>query len=522
MGVGADEDELTAASLDPDALADPSDHHPLGRSRRGIGPGRSPPSGSGPLSSPPSLNPSSPNASNRLGDVALEGTNDVVSRFVTFLVLIVIYRAGSEMPLAFFRLPSDAGAVAGNVFSEFVSSIVPAGAAEAAAAETAAALSSQSAAFWSISSDLALPRGVSLFHVGVGPFIAASIAMQVLVALTPSLKELTKDQVGQQTIKQYTRYLTFVVAVAQSVVTAAELAPFAVPGAVPVGGTFAYYAAVVPAFVAGALAVAWLADEMTNRGLGQGTSVMITMSVCGAYWSAAKYHWAAICSATWATAWPFVAAALALTAGSVLVQSGTCRVPLAYFQGPTVPGLPRVVREEVDHVPFKINPLGMQPVLVAVFLCEGACWLAKNAGAGEGVVNALRAALTASGGCPGLYYCVFFLIVFGFSYLDLQDTPKEVSEYLVKIGARIPDVRPGDATVAHLAAMQSGARFFGGASLGVVAVACAAADEWTRQTAGVCVGFTSMLIVTSTILQLKRQIVAMGQMPKLDQVIASV
>jgi preprotein translocase subunit SecY len=291
---------------------------------------------------------------------------------------------------------------------------------------------------------------------------------------------------------------------------------------VPVGGTFAYYAAVVPAFVAGALAVAWLADEMTNRGLGQGTSVMITMSVCGAYWSAAKYHWAAICSATWATAWPFVAAALALTAGSVLVQSGTCRVPLAYFQGPTVPGLPRVVREEVDHVPFKINPLGMQPVLVAVFLCEGACWLAKNAGAGEGVVNALRAALTASGGCPGLYYCVFFLIVFGFSYLDLQDTPKEVSEYLVKIGARIPDVRPGEATVAHLAAMQSGARFFGGASLGVVAVACAAADEWTRQTAGVCVGFTSMLIVTSTILQLKRQVVAMGQMPKLDQVIASV
>ena len=207
--------------------------------------------------------------------------------------------------------------------------------------------------------------------------------MQVLVALTPSLKELTKDQVGQQTIKQYTRYLTFVVAVAQSVVTAAELAPPPSPARFP-SGEPSNYAAVVPAFVAGALAVAWLADEMTNRGLGQGTSVMITMSVCGAYWSAAKYHWAAICSATWATAWPFVAAALALTAGSVLVQSGTCRVPLAYFQGPTVPGLPRVVREEVDHVPFKINPLGMQPVLVAVFLCEGACCVGQKRRRGRG------------------------------------------------------------------------------------------------------------------------------------------
>ena len=76
-----------------------------------------------------------------------------------------------------------------------------------------------------------IPRGVPYFHVGIGPFIAASIAMQVLVAVVPSLKELTKDQVGQHTVKQYTRYLTFVVAVVQSILAAAELPPVRHPRA---------------------------------------------------------------------------------------------------------------------------------------------------------------------------------------------------------------------------------------------------------------------------------------------------
>ena len=109
-------------------------------------------------------------------------------------------------------------------------------------------------------------------------------------------------------------------------------------------------------------------------------------------------------------------------------------------------------------MPFKINPLGMQPVLVAVFLCEGMMWLVKNAGARDlsptpsrsSSPHSARRRITSS-----LPHRLRILL------LDLQDTPKDVSEYLVKIGARVPDVRPGEQTVRHLGQLQDGARFFG-------------------------------------------------------------
>ena len=89
---------------------------------------------------------------------------------------------------------------------------------------------------------------------------------------------------------------------------------------------------------------------------------------------------------------------------------------------------------------------------------------------------------------------------------------------MTKIGARLPSVRPGEQTAAYLEQLQRGSRFFDGLLLAVVATACACADNHMRSTTGVCVGFTSMLIVTSTILQMKRQITAMAQMPRLDKV----
>jgi preprotein translocase subunit SecY len=180
------------------------------------------------------------------------------------------------------------------------------------------------------------------------------------------------------------------------------------------------------------------------------------------------------------------------------------------------------VREEIDHVPFKINPLGMQPVLVAVFLCEGAMWLV-NALSDNGTKWpewALHVAACAFSSASNsvAYYVIFFATVFGFSYLDLQNTPKEVAEYMTKIGARVPNVRPGEQTARHLEELQRGSRFFGGLLLAIVATACAYADAHMRRTTGICVGFTSMLIVTSTIMQMKRQMSAMAQMPRLDKV----
>ena len=475
-----------------------------------------------------SNNPGNPSPRRTYHDEAVARRNDVGTRLRNFLRYILWIRMATEMPMRAFVIPSGSG-VGGNAFSEFISSIVPAG------AETAANLAVTSSVtitweslmadplqLWHVATNslATIPKGISLFHVGIGPFIAASIAMSVLTAVVPSLKEMTKDSVGQHTVKQYTRYIMFVVAIVQSLITAENLRSYCIYGH---QASYLFYATTF--FTCGAVAAAWLADEMTDRGLGQGTSVMITMSVCGAYVSAIKHYAADLLAVSFFDVLPFMCAAVLLTAGSVLVQTGTCRVPIQYFQGPSIPGLPRVVREETDHVPFKINPLGMQPVLVAVFLCEGVMWLVKSliddGGTISGFTLKVITAVFSSQEASSFYYLTFFLIVFGFSYLDLQNTPKEVSEYMTKIGARVPEVRPGEQTARYLEQLQQGSRFFGGLVLGVVAVFCAYADNYMRATTGICVGFTSMLIVTSTILQMKRQITAMAQMPRLDGVISS-
>ena len=448
-----------------------------------------------------------------LRDASNEPTNDVAARFLNLLKYILVVRLGTEMPMRMYDVGDAGGDVGANVFSKFLSGLVPAEAASAGVGGLSLDFGLGLGTGTLFATEPITP-GIPFFHVGIGPYIGASIAMQVMVAVVPSLKELTKDPIGQQTVKQYTRYLTFVVAIFQSILTANELRPYYVGG--PLSG---YFWHAVPAFICGAIVVTWLADEMTNYGLGNGTSMLITMSVCGAYFKAASYYLTSYFgSIAIAQFMPWVLAAVALTAGSVLVQTGTCKVPLLYFQGPSIPGLPRVVRSEIDHIPFKVNPLGMQPVLVAVFLCEGMTWLA-------GVMNTpgwyQAACAFLFSHASWFYYVTFFLIVFGFSYLDLQDTPKEVSEYMVKIGARVPNVRPGEKTIEYLGELQSGSRFFGGILLGAVAVACAFMDNLMRARFGTSVGFTSMLIVTSTILQMKRQIAALGQMPKLDKVIDS-
>lgn len=517
MGVRANEDEF--GSFDPDEMNDPS--LTIGNSNAASGDdGRRDGDSSDYASGGPRRT---------YHDEAVARRNDVGTRLSNFLKYLLWMRLGTEMPMRAFVIPEGA-AVAGNAFSDFISGIVPAAAASVADSGADAALAAtleggvsggigQLATAVAATSLTPIPQGgISLFHVGIGPFIAASIAMSVLTATIPSLKELTKDPVGQHTVKQYTRYITLAVAVVQSWITAQDLRPYCALGFE--AKSYAVVATCV--FTCGALAAAWLADEMTDRGLGQGTSVMITVSVCSAYVSALRHYASTLLTLSFAQILPFLAAATALTAGSVLVQTGTCRVPILYFQGPAIPGLPRVVREEIDHVPFKINPLGMQPVLVAVFLCEGVMWLANALSDGgaawpEWATGALAALFSSASQSPA-HYAVFFLIVFGFSYLDLQNTPKEVAEYMTKIGARVPNVRPGEQTARHLEELQRGSRFFGGLLLAVVATACAFADAHMRRTTGICVGFTSMLIVTSTILQMKRQMSAMAQMPRLDKV----
>lgn len=370
------------------------------------------------------------------------------------------------------------------------------------------------------SADLA--RRVGVATMGVSPYIASSIFIGVSLALNPSLRAWRKDAgaAGSDVVAQWGRRLGLAASLAQAMYTALLLRPSACPAllALPL---HAYVAVVAAPLAAGTSTVVWLAEEVTRTGLGQGLSAVISLSIVGAWADALRDAAPSLASGA-VPGWVLAlcgAAILVHTALSVLVVEGVARVPIAFFQlqagaagratgGAALAG---------DHIPFRANPAGIQPVLFAVALLDGVPWAMRAFDGGAHALAAVEAVLH-----PGsvVYSLLYFVIVFAFTFVDVEDTPKEVAEYVLKVGARVVGVRPGAATVAHLRGVQTSARFWGGLLLATIAVISSVADAALQAAAGRSIGFTSMLLVTGTFLQMRRQALALAQKPLLAKTLA--
>ena len=380
--------------------------------------------------------------------------------------------------------------------------------------------------------------GVTIFHLGIGPFVAGSIIMQVLMAIDPQMKEMKKDRMGMEKLKQQGRYLTLIIALILGAIEAHKLkylCAMAIPG-------FLYYMTATMLFAAGAMIITWVAQEITDYGIGEGSGMIITMSICASYASTVKNAifvekvtssggTAAAAAAAFVSSGSLLESVrglvvnpafltisgfvVLLTFASALLNEGTCKIPLQFFQGPDASQLPKSAQSESSEIPIRVNPGGMTMIIAFSMLCGFFR---------EQVAPAMPAAIgkTLVSICDPTdfsYYVFLFVFCIAGSYIDVQNTPKEVAEYITKIGARIPNVRPGVQTEKYLRDLQNGAKFFGGVLLGLIACVCSIADEYVRGTYGVNVGFTSMLICTSTMLSLKRQIRALGEVPSMKVVL---
>jgi preprotein translocase subunit SecY len=126
--------------------------------------------------------------------------------------------------------------------------------------------------------------GVTIFHLGIGPFVAGSIIMQVLMAIDPQMKEMKKDRMGMEKLKQQGRYLTLIIEFILGAIEAHKLkylCAMAIPG-------FLYYMTATMLFAAGAMTITWVAQEITDYGIGEGSGMIITMSICASYASTVK------------------------------------------------------------------------------------------------------------------------------------------------------------------------------------------------------------------------------------------
>ena len=288
----------------------------------------------------------------------------------------------------------------------------------------------------------------SIFALGIMPYISASIIMQLCTTIVPSLEALKKEgQAGQRKITQYTRYATLGLSFFQALAISTALE--AQPGLVIEPGLmFRLISAVT--LVTGTMFLMWLGEQITERGLGNGISLIIFAGIAAGLPRAigqtleqgrtGAYSWLLIIG--------LVALVVVVTAFVVFMERALRKILVNYAKRQVGN---RVYQGQSSHLPLKINMAGVIPPIFASSIILFPATLAQWAGTGENTIWIRDLAATLAPGQPvhEILYAAA-IIFFCFFYTALQYNPKETADNLKKSGAFIPGYRPGEQTAKYL------------------------------------------------------------------------
>jgi preprotein translocase subunit SecY len=342
---------------------------------------------------------------------------------------------------------------------------------------------------------------LSLFALGIMPYITASIILQLLTVVVPSLERLQKEgEVGQQKITQYTRYLTVGLAFMQSLgyVFLFSSSSFLAGGASPLGErTFGKVFLVVISLTAGTTLLMWLGELITQRGIGNGISLLIFASIVAGLPNGITQWWSSP-DQVFVVMMPFVA--LAVIVAIVFVQEGQRRIPVQYAK--RVVGR-RMTSGGSTYLPLRVNMAGVIPVIFAASI------MAFPPTIGQ-LMNTPAALDFANFFSPNGWAYVagecFFIIVFTYFYTAVTFNPVDQADNLKKYGGFIPGVRPGRPTAEYLDRILSRLTFPG--ALYLAAVAALPTILISQTAATFFFGGTSILIVVGVALDTVKQLEA--------------
>ena len=356
----------------------------------------------------------------------------------------------------------------------------------------------------------------SVFAMSISPYITASIVIQLLAMIIPSLEKLTKEggEAGRQKINKYTKMLTIVLALVEAVGVYLSYKS----SGIFVDQTFLTGALVVTGLVAGTSVLMWLGDQITNKGIGNGISLLIFIGIISRLPSGLTTLWSFIMTEAGfsttglLTAIGIVLGALILVAGVVFVQQAERRVPVQYSK--KVVGR-KMVGAQSTHIPLKLAMAGVMPVIFAssfmtfpamiiqIFVPD----IANHTGFLAGLYNFSIATSTSD---VGIGYSianaiVYLLLIVGFTFFYTYATfnPAEVSNNIKKNGGFIPGIRAGKPTTEYLSSIISKLTAFGGIFLSIIAIL----PMLLRFTnLNIAFGGTSILIVVGVALETVQQL----------------
>jgi preprotein translocase subunit SecY len=347
---------------------------------------------------------------------------------------------------------------------------------------------------------------LSVFALGIMPYITASIILQLLTVVIPRLETLKKDgQAGQAKITQYTRFLTIGLAILQST---AILSLARTPGAlfsgcneaiIPDQGVWIILVMVI-VMTAGTAVIMWFGELITERGIGNGMSLLIFTSII----SSVPAQFASIWGSKGPLTFTFtLAVGLVVIALVVFVEQAQRRIPVQYAK--------RMVGRRMyggtsTYIPLKVNMAGVIPVIFAsslLFLptlfvqltgstAAWSVWIQQNFGAGTG----------------GWYLLFYFLLIvfFCYFYVSITFNPVEVADNMKKYGGFIPGIRAGKPTADYLDYVLTRLTAPGSIYLGLIAVVPVFAFGFLDVSSNFIFGGTSLLIMVGVGLDTVKQI----------------
>src|SRR6202011_4999660 len=344
---------------------------------------------------------------------------------------------------------------------------------------------------------------IAIFALGIMPYITASIILQLLTVVVPSLEKLQKEgEVGQARITQYTRYLTVGLAFAQSIGYVFLFRSFEKSAGVSVINNFtlAKVFLIVISLTAGTVLLMWMGELITQRGIGNGISLMIFASIVARIPNGVHSWWTTP-DQVFRVVMPFIA--IGVVAAIVFVQEGQRRIPIQYAK--RVIGR-RMTQGGQTYLPLRVNMAGVIPVIFAVSVMAIPPTIGQIVGQNR---KGFATDLASFFNPQGWHYVLgesIFILMFTYFYTAVTFNPVDQAENLKKAGGFIPGVRPGRPTAEFLDRILARLTFPG--ALFLAAVAALPTVLFARTHQNIPLGGTSLLIVIGVALETMKQLEA--------------
>lgn len=346
----------------------------------------------------------------------------------------------------------------------------------------------------------------TVFALSITPYITASIILQLLTIVIPTLERLAKEgQYGRKKITQYTRYGTVILGFVQGLgLTFGLRAALIIPSP---SLRWPIYLLITIILTAGTAFLMWLGERITEKGIGNGISLIIFAGIVARVPDGLKYVWGLlkVGEINAFSVIGLILIAAAIIAGVVFIQEGQRRVPVQYAK--RVVGR-RVYGGQSSHIPLKVNQAGVIPIIFAISLLAFPGTIATWMPATSNYAQFVNRWLTMNGTVYSIPYLIVYamlIIFFTYFYTAVTFNPVEVADNIKKYGGFIPGLRPGRATSDYLGKILSRLTLAGGLFLALIAVFPSLIIGLTG-IKNIYLGGTSLLIVVSVALETMKQL----------------